>query len=98
MRRSCCRLRRSGKSPSSLAGTGVVFQAGGECGGDLTLRDRRHLLPFTARGRVGTQETDPDVLRARDLLAVVFPFDGCISPPVVGGENKGGLIPILRHG
>src|SRR5215813_12658440 len=48
--------------------------------------------------RIGSDHSDPDVLRALLLDPVLFPFCRSTAPPVIGGNDEGGPVAIGRPG
>ena len=83
---------------SGLASDGratILAEEAGEGRCDLGLRDGRRLAPLTERGRVGSENGEPDILRAGKLVAVAFPSDRTMAAAVVRRVNQRRLIVIL---
>ena len=80
--------------PSDCAGE-VFAQEIGDCGCELTLR-RLDVFANSQRRRVWADHSEPDKLRRRDVFAVVGPVDAVIAAAMVGRDDQGRFVLILR--
>ncbi len=66
-------------------------------GGDLRLSHWRDVVAFSERRRIGSDDRDPDVLRALLLDAVLLPLGEAAAATMVGGDDEGRLVPVFGH-
>src|ERR1700722_5515717 len=73
----------------------VLAEQGRDGGGDLALGDGSGVRALTQGGGVGTDNRDPDVLRALLLDAVLLPPGQSAAPPVIAGDDDRGGAAVL---
>src|SRR5258708_5602781 len=88
---------------NGLAGFGniggiILAKKRGQRRRNLVLCYRLNVGSLSHRGSVGAEKCDPDVFGIRNFLAVILPFVGRFSAPVVGRKDERRIAAIFRHG
>ena len=67
-----------------------------EGGSDLIHDDRFAAGPLAAKWAVRADDCQPGILGVPDLRVVSVPVQRNVAPALVGGDQQGGLVPVLR--